>query len=304
MNPGAETADLSGWTLDLQGGGGWSATFDDIAHSGTHSFQTSFGLDTRHQTVDLLAAGFTAEFLDAAPAIVFSDWVAARFDCGARYFVRYELLDANMQVITFFEHGTPDALITLPAGTPYFQEANTFTNYGPGVRFLNFIDGGQDSCFFAGNYGAHFDDALAAVVVPRACCLPGGVCQTLDLAACITASGTPQTPGAACSLILCPTSGNGACCCGSHCSITAAAACTGPNRRFVAASAACTPVSNTVPCCRGDYNKTGAPPSVQDIFDFLAGYFNGDACADTNDTGGVPTVQDIFDFLSAYFGGC
>ncbi|MCC6320522.1 MAG: hypothetical protein IT438_05075, partial [Phycisphaerales bacterium] len=73
------------------------------------------------------------------------------------------------------------------------------------------------------------------------------------------------------------------------------------------------PFSFTVPCCRGNYNKSapgpGAPGgvSVQDIFDFLAGYFANDACANANDSVGPNngvSVQDIFDFLAAYFGGC
>ena len=54
--------------------------------------------------------------------------------------------------------------------------------------------------------------------------------------------------------------------------------------------------------------------SVQDIFDFLAAYFNNctatipapSPCqfgsADFNGIGGV-SVQDIFDFLTAWFGG-
>jgi hypothetical protein len=42
---------------------------------------------------------------------------------------------------------------------------------------------------------------------------------------------------------------------------------------------------------------------VQDIFDFLAAYFGGEAGGDFNAVGGV-TVQDIFDFLAAYFTGC
>ena len=97
---------------------------------------------------------------------------------------------------------------------------------------------------------------------------------------------------------------NGACCCGATCSLTSAAACVGTNKSFAGTGTVCTPFSFTAPCCRGDYNKSGSPTSVQDIFDFLTGYFSGDACADTNDTGGANTVQDIFDFLTAYFGGC
>jgi hypothetical protein len=51
-----------------------------------------------------------------------------------------------------------------------------------------------------------------------------------------------------------------------------------------------------------DYNRSGSV-SVQDIFDFLSGYFAGDAEADFNGTGGI-SVQDIFDFLAAFFAGC
>ncbi|MCC6320442.1 MAG: hypothetical protein IT438_03275 [Phycisphaerales bacterium] len=57
------------------------------------------------------------------------------------------------------------------------------------------------------------------------------------------------------------------------------------------------------PACAGDFNGSGGQPTVQDIFDFLAAYFNGDLRADMNRSGTV-TVQDIFDFLSAYFAGC
>ncbi len=54
--------------------------------------------------------------------------------------------------------------------------------------------------------------------------------------------------------------------------------------------------------CPADYNGDGVV-SVQDIFDFLAGWFAGDARADFNGAGGI-SVQDIFDFLSAWFAGC
>ncbi|MCC6322335.1 MAG: hypothetical protein IT438_12970 [Phycisphaerales bacterium] len=59
----------------------------------------------------------------------------------------------------------------------------------------------------------------------------------------------------------------------------------------------------TVPGCPADFNNSGPPPTVQDIFDFLAAYFALDLAADFNGVGGL-SVQDIFDFLSAYFTGC
>ncbi len=54
--------------------------------------------------------------------------------------------------------------------------------------------------------------------------------------------------------------------------------------------------------CAADFNQSGAV-TVQDIFDFLAGYFGGSPNADINGAAGI-TVQDIFDFLATYFGGC
>ncbi len=54
--------------------------------------------------------------------------------------------------------------------------------------------------------------------------------------------------------------------------------------------------------CLADWNGSGAV-SIQDIFDFLAAYFAGDAAADFNASGSV-SVQDVFDYLAAYFVGC
>ncbi len=55
--------------------------------------------------------------------------------------------------------------------------------------------------------------------------------------------------------------------------------------------------------CPADFNHSGGGVTVQDIFDFLAGYFAGNTAADFNGVGGI-TVQDIFDFLTAYFTPC
>jgi hypothetical protein len=304
VNPGAETADLSGWTIDIESGNGWSATFDDIVHSGSRSFAASYTLGVRHQDIDLVAAGFSTAVLDAAPTVAFSEWLASRFDNGARYFVKFDLLDANLAVIQSFNDGAQDALVQLAPSTAYFQVAHTFTGYGPGLRFLRITDGGQDVNFWAGNYGIHFDDAFAGIVQSRACCLPGGNCQVADIAGCVGAGGTSQAPGAACAPGLCPGGGgNGACCRGATCSVVDSSTCSGANTRFAGSGTVCNAAgNNTTPCCRADYNQSGGV-TVQDIFDFLSGYFTANPAADINGVGGV-TVQDIFDYLATYFAGC
>jgi len=98
-------------------------------------------------------------------------------------------------------------------------------------------------------------------------------------------------------------SASGACCCGSSCSATTAAGCTGANTSFSGVGSVCNAFpSSLAPCCLADYNHVGGI-TVQDIFDFLSGYFGGNGCADIN--GGGISVQDIFDFLSSYFAaGC
>ena len=54
--------------------------------------------------------------------------------------------------------------------------------------------------------------------------------------------------------------------------------------------------------CRANFNGVNGL-SVQDIFDFLAAFFQGLPAANFNGVNGI-TVQDIFDFLAAYFAGC
>ena len=59
----------------------------------------------------------------------------------------------------------------------------------------------------------------------------------------------------------------------------------------------------TIPAqCAADFNGSGGISS-QDIFDFLAAWFNLDPRADFNGVNGI-NAQDIFNFLSAWFAGC
>ncbi len=95
---------------------------------------------------------------------------------------------------------------------------------------------------------------------------------------------------------------SGACCAGSICAISSITACNVNNARFAGIGTSCNAVGNTTtPCCKADFNQSGSV-SVQDIFDYLAAWFAGNAQADIN--GGGLGVQDIFDFLSAWFAGC
>jgi hypothetical protein len=95
----------------------------------------------------------------------------------------------------------------------------------------------------------------------------------------------------------------GACCRGSTCVVAAAAECTGLVTQFAGPGTVCNVfgVNNNAPCCLADYNHDGAV-TVQDIFEFLFGYFNAQPAANINNDGGV-TLQDIFDYLFLYLQG-
>jgi hypothetical protein len=91
----------------------------------------------------------------------------------------------------------------------------------------------------------------------------------------------------------------GACCAGTTCTITTSAGCTGI---FQGTPSVCGMTGNPTICCPANYNGVNGL-TVQDIFDFLAGFFAADPRADFDHVGGI-SVQDIFRFLAAWFAGC
>lgn len=76
-------------------------------------------------------------------------------------------------------------------------------------------------------------------------------------------------------------------------------------RCVVGDSSGCTSASSSnfiYTVCAADFNCSGGV-SVQDIFEYLAAWFAGDARADVNGVGGV-TVQDLLEFVASWFAGC
>lgn len=164
-NPGAETDDMTGWTVDANGGDGWATDWNGPGHSDQRVFSTSYDWDTRHQTIDLLAAGYTEGQLDGGTFDVkMSEWIYTRGDQGGSYFLDFRLLAADgTTVLDSYERGTQMAPIVLASGVSWFQETYTFTNIPAGTRYVYFGDGGKDQSIWAGHYGVNFDDASVVV---------------------------------------------------------------------------------------------------------------------------------------------
>ncbi|MFN7020121.1 MAG: GC-type dockerin domain-anchored protein [Phycisphaerales bacterium] len=89
---------------------------------------------------------------------------------------------------------------------------------------------------------------------------------------------------------------------GSVCALRTRPDCAAAGGQHVGLYASCGFTFNPTVCCKANFNGFSGL-TVQDLFDFLSAYFNGDPRADFNQSGSL-SVQDQFDYLSAYFSGC
>ncbi|KYO31471.1 F-box only protein 6 isoform X1 [Alligator mississippiensis] len=147
------------WKLDSNGGDKWKVEELPGTHGNSFPspavrkyFVTSYDLCLKSQIIDLKKEGYWEELMDKhRPDIVVSDWYAARFDCGCRYQLKVQLLSADYLVLDEFR---PEPVIIDQWSDAEWKEmSHTFRNYKPGVRYILFKHGGQDTQFWAGWYG-------------------------------------------------------------------------------------------------------------------------------------------------------
>ncbi|TSM04915.1 F-box only protein 6 [Bagarius yarrelli] len=153
-NPDADEG-FNNWKILKNGGDRWAIENVFRPHPDetvTECFVTSYGLCMKSQLVDLEQEGYSPALMDIIqPDIVISDWYAPRWDCGSVYEIHVELLNQKKKTVQFFQ---PDP-VRLPQWNDqqWQQMTHTFRDYGPGVRFVQFTHGGQDTQFWAGHYG-------------------------------------------------------------------------------------------------------------------------------------------------------
>lgn len=145
----------TGWTVAQSGGNGCVFNGDLLA--------TSYDWCVVYQQVDLLAAGYTAEQLDAAPDITFSTQYYQRGDkTNTKYFFEFKLLTADgVTVATSSLYGSQASPLTISSGYDTWATTTyTFSSYGSGVRYAYVRMGGDDGTpNWAGHYGPYFDNA-------------------------------------------------------------------------------------------------------------------------------------------------
>lgn len=160
-NPCGEE-DLEGWCDVEHGGDGWRVEelpgdcgVEFIHDEGVKKFfASSFEWCRKAQVIDLQAEGYWEELLDTTqPAIVVKDWYSGRSDAGCLYELTVKLLSEHEDVLAEFNSGQ----VAVPQGDGdggWIEISHTFTDYGPGVRFVRFEHGGQDSVYWKGWFGA------------------------------------------------------------------------------------------------------------------------------------------------------
>ncbi|NXT65549.1 FBX6 protein, partial [Chaetops frenatus] len=157
-NPCAEE-NFQHWTLDDNKGDEWKiedlpgAHGNDMPDPTVHKyFVTSFGPCFKSQLITLRKEGYWNQLMDEKrPEITVKDWYAARFDCGCRYEITVRLLSKDYIVLEEF-HPEP-VIIEQWSDAKWREISHTFQNYPPGVRYIWFQHGGQDTQYWAGWYG-------------------------------------------------------------------------------------------------------------------------------------------------------
>jgi hypothetical protein len=124
-NPGINE-NIDNWGVWVNSGSGF-LILPDQGINGTGVIQT--GLETKlQQEIDLIAAGYSEEFLDKAPIIRFSDWIKGSGPMtNDKYFFSVFLNDENGNLI--YHYST-----TKISSSEWQQVTHNIMNYGPGLR--------------------------------------------------------------------------------------------------------------------------------------------------------------------------
>ncbi|MGC9445089.1 MAG: hypothetical protein ACP5E9_09230 [Candidatus Methanospirareceae archaeon] len=192
-NPGAESGDLSGWTILATGGNGWGIWGVDTTdyegpYEGNYCFLTSYGWCKRGQEIDLQAKGYTEAQLDRSPHVQVEEWFGqANPYCRGRYYVKIELRDTNHKVITSWDSGEHYTTWRGIGLLSWDKLSHEFSNYGAGLRYIYWEDGGIDEKYWAGYYGAKLDSASLTLAADVPACTPLGLIALVALLSAIAA---------------------------------------------------------------------------------------------------------------------
>lgn len=170
LKNGDATDGFNNWQILANGGNQWQIEDGPAAScpgtEGNTNFVTSYQWDKKAQTIDLLAEGLAAAYLDSVPDIEISEWMCSRSDCVGQYQLVVELRDAGQKVIQRFDTGVINAPIAPNWVYPWEKISHLFSAYGAGVRFVYFEHSGKDVNGWAGHYGAKMTGGRVMIKTP------------------------------------------------------------------------------------------------------------------------------------------
>lgn len=154
--------------------GGWSV---QKGYASSIGYATNFAVADAwckaSQLIDLRdQAGFTQDYLDQAPPITVTDFVAALYPDSSQgqYYLQLELRDSAHNVLKSFTTGMMKvpATGTSPADLRWVRITGVFMDYGPGVRYLYVEHGALNPAKWTSpDYGIKLTGATAAIPVER-----------------------------------------------------------------------------------------------------------------------------------------
>lgn len=151
-NPSGRSGSLVGWESLSSGGDGWR-----VSESG--GFQTSYGWAQKRQTIDLLDRGFDTAYLDSSPPLVVTEDFFKIYGPD-QYYLKVVLLDAALNVLDTFDSGRRTHQRSERKWRSESERVtHVFEGYPSGVRFIVWEDGGRDTEYWAGHYGATLQHA-------------------------------------------------------------------------------------------------------------------------------------------------
>lgn len=163
-NPRGED-NLKGWQF-LEKGRKWKTERLTEPHPKEDvqtKFMTSYGMCRKAQLIDLKKEGYSPPFMDEfQPHIRVTDWYAALWICGSEYTILLQLLNQKKEVVAEY---SPEPIYSLPFenNDQWNQLIHVFRDYGPGVRYVNFIHGGRVRHFWAAGCGIRITDSCVEV---------------------------------------------------------------------------------------------------------------------------------------------
>ncbi|KAJ3585914.1 hypothetical protein NHX12_012321 [Muraenolepis orangiensis] len=163
-NPRADEG-LRHWNIVSKMGDGWRVENVMKTHPNeetTKNFVTSYGPCSKSLLVDLRKEGYNDYLMDKVkPHIRVTDWYAPRFDCASEYKFRVELQNKKKKVLHVF---APEKVCFEQWNDQNWNKmTHVFKNYGPGVRYVRFIHGGQDNQYWKGWYGVRVTDSCVEI---------------------------------------------------------------------------------------------------------------------------------------------